>query len=102
MLVLPSDEEADEATEQLELPPPPPPPPPTPMAAESVEQTGEVAGDELAKLWPDESPSLLCDGDMGPPRCREPCAVAAASDAATDDGLAARRELGRTWPKMAK
>lgn len=32
---------------------------------ESVEQTGEVAGDELAKLWPDDKPSLLCDGDNG-------------------------------------
>lgn len=35
---------------------------------ESVEQTGEVAGDELAKLWPDERPSLLCDGDSGRPK----------------------------------
>lgn len=32
---------------------------------ESVEQTGEVAGDELAKLWPEERPSLLCEGDIG-------------------------------------
>lgn len=34
-------------------------------ADESAEQTGDVAGEELAKLWPDERPSELCDGDSG-------------------------------------
>lgn len=34
-------------------------------SVEPVEQTGELAGEELAKLWPEDKPSLLCEGDNG-------------------------------------